>query len=96
MHGRGYRCKRVGESDALLKEEPGPQVQAPAVPPRLPDATPRSVSPTDQELDRALDVMERFLRRFMAIVREQSRSGPDGQALVIWLLWSKTFWDEAA
>jgi hypothetical protein len=71
VHGRGYRCERVGEGDALLNEEPGPQVQAPAVPPRMPDETPRSVSPTDQEVDRTLDVMERFQRRFMDIVREQ-------------------------
>jgi hypothetical protein len=66
----GYRCERVGESDALLKEEPGPQVQAPAVPPRTPDGTPRLGAPTDQEVDRALDVMERLLRRFRDILRE--------------------------
>jgi hypothetical protein len=66
----GYRCERVGEGDALLKEDPG-QVQIPVVPPRPPSATSRPVGPTDPELDRALDVMERFLRRFMDIVREQ-------------------------
>jgi hypothetical protein len=66
----GYRCERVTESDVLLKEEPGPQAQAPAAP-RQPDPAPRAPLPTDAEIDRALDVMERFLRRFMGIVREQ-------------------------
>ena|SRR5215204_5740199 len=67
----GYRCERVGEGDALLKEEPGPQVQAPAVPPQPRNATPRLGSPTDQEVDRALDVIERLLRKFRDILREQ-------------------------
>jgi len=67
----GYRCQRVTEGDVLLKEEPGPQAQAPASPLQPPTAAPPSAAPNDQELDRALDVMERFLRRFMGIVREQ-------------------------
>jgi hypothetical protein len=67
----GYRCTRVTEGDALLKEEPGPQAQAPATPPQPPAAAPRPTGPSDQEIDRALDVMERFLRRFMDIVRER-------------------------
>lgn len=66
----GYRCQRVTEGDVLLKEEPGPQAQAPAAPLQPPTAPPPSAAPNDQELDRALDVMERFLRRFMGIVRE--------------------------
>jgi hypothetical protein len=66
----GYRCERVTEGDALLKEEPGAQAQAPAAP-RPPDAAPRQAGPSDAEVDRALDVVERFLRRFMDIVREQ-------------------------
>jgi hypothetical protein len=64
----GYRCERVTEGDALLKEDSGPQAQAA---PRQPQsAAPQSSTPTEQEIDRALDVMERFLRRFMGIVRE--------------------------
>jgi hypothetical protein len=67
----GYRCARVTEGDTLLKEESGPQAQVPATPPQPHNAAPRSPGPGDQEIDRALDVMERFLRRFMDIVREQ-------------------------
>jgi hypothetical protein len=32
---------------------------------------PSPSGPRDEEIDRALDVMERFLRRFMNILREQ-------------------------
>ena len=63
----GYRCERVTEGDALLKEGP-PRPQAPAPP--APGTERRSAGPTDEEIDRAFDVMERFLRRFMGIVRE--------------------------
>ena len=66
----GYRCERVTEGDALLKEDSGPQAQAPMAPPRPPSSSP-SKKPTDEEVDRALGVMERFLRRFMDIVRER-------------------------
>jgi hypothetical protein len=65
----GYRCQRVTEGDALLKEDSGPQAQAPAVPRQPPNAG-RSVTPSEEEIDRALDVMERFLRRFLDVVRE--------------------------
>ena len=67
----GYRCERVTEGDVLLKEDPGPQAQAPAPPPQPPASAQRAPGPTNEEIDRALDVMERFLRRFMGIVREQ-------------------------
>ena len=68
----GYRCHRVTEGDALLREEPGPQAQVPPLPPRQPPRTaPRPLSPTDEELERALDILERFLRRFIGIVRER-------------------------
>ena len=66
----GYQCSQVTERDPLLREEPGRQLQAPATPPQRPNTTDRPTAPTDQEIDRALDVMERFLRRFMGIVRE--------------------------
>jgi hypothetical protein len=66
----GYRCQRVTEGDVLLKEDSGPQAQAPSVPRQPPNAGRRSVTPSEEEIDRALDVMERFLRRFMDIVRE--------------------------
>ena len=65
----GYRCERVTESDVLLKEDSGPQAQSPAAP-RQPQSRSPSPTPTDEEIDRALGVMERFLRRFMDIVRE--------------------------
>ena len=67
----GYRCEVVREGDALLKEETGPQAQAPAAPRQLPNPGQRGVGPTDKELDRALEVMERFLRRFLGALREQ-------------------------
>jgi hypothetical protein len=63
----GYHCERVTEGDALLKED-APRAQVPAPPP--PAAERRPTGPSDEEIDRALDVMERFLRRFMGIVRE--------------------------
>jgi hypothetical protein len=66
----GYQCERVTEGDALLKEDSGPQAQAQAAPRQPQSAAPQSSTPTEQEIDRALDVMERFLRRFMSIVRE--------------------------
>jgi len=67
----GYWCQRVTEGDALLKEESGPQAQAPTVPPQ-PQGSSRNptTTPTEDEVDRALGIMERFLRRFMDIVRE--------------------------
>src|SRR5215217_1864000 len=64
----GYRCERVTEGDALLKEDSGPQAQAQAAPRQPGSKAPQSSTPTDEEVDRALDIMERFLRRFMGIV----------------------------
>jgi hypothetical protein len=61
----GYQCTVVTQSDALLKESPEPPA-APQPPSRRQGAT----GPTEEELDRALDVMERFLRRLMGIMRE--------------------------
>lgn len=66
----GYRCEGVTEGDPLLKEEAGPQAQGPPVTRQAPRTDPRSLGPTEEELSRALDVMERFLRRFMDIIRE--------------------------
>ena len=65
----GYRCARVTEGDVLLREEPGPQAEKPAAPRPAPRAA-EPPGPSDGEIDRALGVMERFLRRFMDIVRE--------------------------
>jgi hypothetical protein len=36
-----------------------------------PDQRTKPQLPTDQEIDRALDVMQRFLRRFMGILRDE-------------------------
>lgn len=66
----GYRCERITQGDALLKEDSTPRTQAPAAP-APPMAERRSRGPTDEDIDRALDVMERFLRRFMGILREE-------------------------
>ena len=66
----GYQCAVVTQGDALLKEGSEPQTQAPATP-QPPGRRQGSIAPTDEELDRALDVMERFLRRLMGVLREQ-------------------------
>ena len=66
----GYQCTPVSDGDPLLKEDSAPRAQAPTPPPPPPSARPPQVLPTEEEIDRALEVMERFLRRFMGIVRE--------------------------
>jgi hypothetical protein len=66
----GYQCTVVTQGDALLKEAPEPQAQAPATP-QPPNRRQGLLGPSEEELERALDVMERFLRRFMGIMREQ-------------------------
>src|SRR5215217_2638826 len=66
----GYRCERVTEGDALLKEDSGSQAQTPAGP-RQPLSRSPSTKPTEEEVDRALGVMDRFLRRFMDVIRER-------------------------
>jgi BMFP domain-containing protein YqiC len=43
---------------------------------RLAAAAPRP-PPSEDEVDRTLSIMERFIRRFMGIVREFSGSAPD-------------------
>ena len=65
----GYQCTVVTQGDALLKEGAEPQTQAPAIP-QSPNRRQGLIGPTEEELERALDVMERFLRRFMGIIRE--------------------------
>ena len=65
----GYRCERVTEGDALLKEDGGSQAHTPLAPRQPPSRSP-STKPSEEEVDRALGIMERFLRRFMDIVRE--------------------------
>jgi hypothetical protein len=65
----GYQCTVVSQGDPLLKEGADPQAQAPAQP-QPPNRRQGSIGPTEEELDRALDVMERFLRRLMGILRE--------------------------
>jgi hypothetical protein len=66
----GYQCTVVSQGDALLKEGPEAQTPAPATPPQAPSRRQGAIGPTDDEIDRALDVMERFLRRLMGIIRE--------------------------
>jgi len=65
----GYRCERVTEGDALLKEDSGSQAQTPAGP-RQPLSRSPSTKPTEEEVDRALGVMDRFLRRVMGVIGE--------------------------
>lgn len=66
----GYQCSVVTQGDALLKEGAEPPAQTPATP-QAPSRRQGSIAPTEDEVERALDVMERFLRRFMGIIREQ-------------------------
>jgi len=71
-NSEGYNCTQVTAGDVLLKEEPGGPAEVPSPPPRPPSTARAGPSgPRDEEIDRALDVMERFLRRFMDILREQ-------------------------
>jgi hypothetical protein len=61
-----------------LDDAPG--ADTPAVdPPRDPTrdlAPPRAQLPDDEEVDRALDLMERFMRRFLNIMREEETQRP--------------------
>jgi hypothetical protein len=78
----GYSCKPASPDalraavETLARENtgfrergsPGREPLTPIVPPK-PSTAP---TPSDQEFDRALNLMERFLRRFMSILREES------------------------
>jgi hypothetical protein len=66
----GYQCSIVTQGDPLLKEGAESQAPAPATP-QAPTRRQGSIAPSEEEVERALDVMERFLRRFMGIIREQ-------------------------
>ena len=76
----GYRCapaktdpsalqaelERLRKENAELRSQlsqPGPGLR--------PDQRTKPPQPTDREIDRALDVIERFLRRFMGILRDE-------------------------
>lgn len=63
LAARGMTQPGPGIAD-LPAEEP-PAAETPAA-----DA-PRSQLPGEEEIDRALDLMERFMRRFMNIIREE-------------------------
>jgi hypothetical protein len=79
----GYQCKlasqetlrsaldRLARENAELKERLSQAQPMPAPAPAPRPITPPTV-PSDEEVDRALGVMEKFLRRFMGIIREQS------------------------
>ena len=61
---------RLARENASLKDALAANgvTPPPSVSPRAPATTP--ATPSDREFDRAIDMMERFVRRFMAIVRE--------------------------
>ncbi len=77
----GYRCKpaspegvraaveRLARENAELRE----RGNAPSEPgsPVTPAKPPTAQTPSDQEFDRALNLLERFLRRFISILREE-------------------------
>jgi len=79
----GYRCAPAksdpsalqAEIDRLRQENAELRGQlAQRAPGLRPDQRTKPQLPTDQEIDRALDVMERFLRRFMGILRDEKPS----------------------
>jgi hypothetical protein len=70
-----------GQLAARGMSQPGPGItDLPAdEPPRVEDSPapgPRADLPDDREIDRALDLMERFMRRFMNIIREEEAQRP--------------------
>jgi hypothetical protein len=77
----GYQCKpaspealqsalgRLARENAELKERLAQARETPASRPQSP--APPAPLPSDEEVDRALGFMEKFLRRFMSIVREE-------------------------
>jgi hypothetical protein len=78
----GYTCRLVpderkalqGEVDRLTREnrELRDRLALGDTPAPGPEARPRSPMPPDEEVDRALGMMEKFIRRFMTILREEA------------------------
>jgi hypothetical protein len=86
--GDGYQCRLVpderealqGEVDRLTRENADLRdrlAKAGQAVPSGPQAAPKDAPkvPSDEEMDRALGMMEKFIRRFMAIIREQGGPG---------------------
>lgn len=48
---------------------------------RLAAAPPAQSLPSDEEVDRGLSIMEKFMRRFMGLAEEMDRRNPSSQAL---------------
>ena len=75
----GYRCAPAktdpsalqAELERLRKENAELRSQLSQPRPGLRPERTKPPQPTDHEIDRALDVMERFLRRFMGILRDE-------------------------
>ena len=83
----GYQCRLFpdeqaalqAEIDRLVKENAALREQLATASPRLPERPGESarpekapVLPREDEVDRALGLMEKFLRRFMSILREET------------------------
>jgi hypothetical protein len=65
--GAPGRARAARQEKAELRER-----LAQARPPQA-GAQPRSPAPSDEEINRALGVMEKFLRRFMTILRDEKQ-----------------------
>lgn len=80
---QGYRCTLTPDERAALQAEIDRlaaenarlklATQSPGTTP--PAAGPGAV-PSDQDIDRAMTVMERFMRRFMALMKEEQAKPP--------------------
>ncbi len=85
--GTAFRCTLVPDERNALQDEidrlsrenaelRSRVASGGAAPPAPPAGAPPSTGPSDQDIDRALTLMERFLRRFKDIMREPEDGKP--------------------
>lgn len=64
---------KLARDNAALRDKLAMNSVTPPSPASPDTASPNSTTPSDREFDHAMDLMERFLRRFMAIVKEDPK-----------------------